>query len=130
MIGLTYEEQQNYAMALNYAKNYDKRRAQIHNRMPSSVSDQYRQSIMLRYQRIRDMHTVCSVHSCCDDDFNSSADPEFIQECNRKQKKYRGEMNMLVMAFPFLAKMQCHHNNDIWKLSHTSWVGHTAYSLV
>jgi len=113
MIGLTYEEQQNAAMTRNYAKNYDHRRAQIQNRMPSSVSDRYKQSIMLRYQRIRDMHTVCSVNSCYEDDFDSSGDPEFIQECNRKQKKYHAEMTMLVMAFPFLKNMLSYHNNDI-----------------
>jgi hypothetical protein len=113
MIGLTYAERQNVTMTLNYAENYDRRRAQIQGRMPSSMSEQYKQSIMLRYQRIRDMHTVCSVNSSYDDDFKSSDKPEFIQACIRKQKKYNAEMNMLVMAFPFLANIQSYYDNDI-----------------
>jgi len=113
MIGLTYEEKEDGEMTLNYDKNYDRRQSQIQNRMPSSVSDRYKRSLMLRYQRIRDMHTVCSINCCYDDDFQSSGDPEFIQECKRKQKKYSAEMTMLVMAFPFLSHVSSLQENDV-----------------
>jgi len=113
MFGLTYKEEQDGEMTPNYAKNYDRRQAQIQNRMPSSVSDRYKRSIMLRYQRIRDMHNVCSVHCSYDNDFHSSGDPEFIQECKRKQKKYHAEMTMLVIAFPFLRHVSSLQENDV-----------------
>ena len=121
MLGLTFDETDNPLMQKNYARNYDKRQRQIRSHVPDFVSNRYKRSLRLRFQRIRDMCMVCRIHSASyedyehdyQDDFKSTGDPEFIQECKRKEKKYFAEMNMLMMAFPFLSNTYNMNEDDI-----------------
>ena len=109
MHGLTTEERSDKKMLQDYSRRYESRQGQLEARLPDNPSKEYRKTLMLRYQRLRDMRQVCFVHS----NYEEEREPEIIQECKRKRIEYEAEMNMLLLAFPFLGRMDSHFLDDI-----------------
>jgi len=47
------------------------------------------------------------------EDYGGIREPELIKECKRKRMKYHAEMQILIIAFPFLACVNSWDFNDI-----------------
>jgi len=99
--GLTEEEKNNEAVALEYVHNYNRRTMEVGDKMPPCVSDDYKMMIKLRYQMLRDLITVCKIQV-----ENSGIEwqekPIFIEQCENKIIECESEMCMLQFGFEFL----------------------------
>jgi len=101
MIGLTFNECFDVPMVQAYRQKYAFRLQQLSLAVPQDPSDEYKHSLALQYQKLRDLHKVCLIHSL----YQEHPVPAFITQCRRKEIKYRAKMDMLLLAFPFLHRI-------------------------
>ena len=110
MTGLTFDECYDLDMVAAYRQQYAFRQEQLSTAVPQDPSDEYKHSLTLQYQKLRDLHKVCLINSL----YLEHPVPVFITQCRRKEIKYRAKIDMLLLAFPFLQRIDgVHFDNDI-----------------
>jgi len=109
--GIRHDEIYDHALVDAYRQGHAYRQQQLKNGVPQNPSDEYKHSLTLQYQRLRDLHKVCFILTRHEEGVHV---PIFVTQCRKKEIKYRAKMDLLLLAFPFLQRInRTHFDNDI-----------------
>jgi hypothetical protein len=110
--GLTTREKLNRDLVKEYQEHYQTRKNQCRARIRQTISSDYKNTLQMRHQMLRDQSEVCGTQVInCGMGWNQV--PLFIKECEKKKFKCDSEILMMELAFPFLAALHPEGRDDI-----------------
>jgi len=110
--GLTTHEKKNGALVDEYREHYVNRRDQCRARIPQQISSEYKKTLQMRHQMLRDLSESCE-SQVSNRGFEWTHVPLFIKECEKKKFEFDCELLMMELGFPFLAALSPLGTHDI-----------------